>query len=114
MSLFRIFLILVFIVIAGYTAVVINNHGMNLFAVFFGDMALLGWAGQFNLDFMFMLAFSAIWVAWRHAFSGAGRLLAMVAFLGGSPFLCVYLLIIIGQANGDMREVLIGKHRVAG
>lgn len=114
MGFFRTLLVLIFIIIAGYTAVVISNHGMNLFAVFFGDMAKLGWAGQFNLDFMFMLAFSALWVAWRHAFSGTGLLLATIAFLGGSPFLCVYLLVVTGQAKGDMHEVLLGKHRVAG
>ena len=52
-----------------YTAVVIDQHGMGLFGVFFGDMAKFGWAGQFNADFMAMLAMSAIWVAWRNNFS---------------------------------------------
>ncbi len=111
MGLFRAFLVVVFTVIVCYTAIVIDNHGTNLFAVFFGDMAKLGWAGQFNLDFMFMLAFSAVWVAWRHAFSASGLLLAIVAFLSGSPFLCVYLLVVTTQANGDMHEVLLGKTR---
>jgi hypothetical protein len=43
-------------VLAVYTAVVIANHGWNLFPVFFGDMAAMGWAGQFNLDFMGFLS----------------------------------------------------------
>jgi len=114
MGLFRILLVVMFITITGYTAVVVNAHGINLFPVFFGDMARFGWPGQFNLDFMCMLALSGLWVAWRHAFSGTGLLLGLMAFLGGAPFLSVYLLVVTGQAKGDMREVLLGKRRVAG
>jgi hypothetical protein len=111
---FRVLLVLIFVVIAVYTAVVVADHGMNLFAVFFGDMAQLGWPGQFNLDFMCMLMLSGLWVAWRHAFSGAGLALAVLAALGGATFLSVYLFIVTGQAKGDMREVLLGKGRAAG
>jgi hypothetical protein len=38
---------------------VITNHGLGLFSVFFGDVAKLGWAGQFNADFMAILGLSA-------------------------------------------------------
>lgn len=55
--------------LSSYTAVTISNHGWNLFPVFFGDMAKVAWPGQFNLDFMYMLAISAIWAAWRNQFS---------------------------------------------
>ena len=96
-----------------YTAFVIAQHGTNLFAAFFGDMVLAGWAGQFNLDFMCMLMLSGLWVAWRHEFSAAGLSLAVLAFLGGAPFLSAYLFIVTKQANGDMRQVLLGKRRVA-
>ena len=72
MNLFRLFLIAALGVITVYTAVVIANHGLTLFPVFFGDMATMGWAGQFNLDFMFMLALSALWTAWRNGFSASG------------------------------------------
>ena len=41
MSLFRLFLMLVFSVITIYTGIVIMHHGMNLLPVFFGDMAKL-------------------------------------------------------------------------
>ncbi len=114
MSMFRAFLVLIFVSIASYTAIVASNHGMNLFPVFFGDMAKLGWAGQFNLDFMCMLALSGLWVAWRHEFTGAGIGLGLLAFNGGALFLSVYLLVLIAQADGDMRQVLLGKGRVAG
>jgi len=87
MALFRLYLLAMLIILSGYTLVVIGDYGINLFAVFFGDMAALAWPGQFNLDFMMMLSFSALWVAWRHAFSAKGLGLAVLAFLGGALFL---------------------------
>jgi hypothetical protein len=56
-------------------------------------MLTYSWFGQFNLDFMFMLSLSALWVSWRHRFSATGLALGVVAFLGGILFLTVYLLI---------------------
>ncbi|MEY3985022.1 MAG: hypothetical protein RLZ59_467, partial [Pseudomonadota bacterium] len=53
---FRIYLILSWIVLVVYTAVVIADHGMGLLPVFFGDIGRMGWPGQFNLDFMLMLS----------------------------------------------------------
>jgi hypothetical protein len=89
MMAFRALLIVLSVVLIGYTAIVIANHGMGLLAVFFGDMAAMEWPGQFNLDFMFMLTLSAIWVAWRHQFSSAGLALGALALFGGSLFLTV-------------------------
>lgn len=66
MTLFRLFLGLCLVAITLYTAVTVSQHGFDLLPVFFGDMAKMGWPGQFNLDFMCLLALSAIWVAWRH------------------------------------------------
>ena len=83
---FRALLILLWAILAGYTAIVIANHGMGLLKVFFGDMAAVGWPGQFNLDFMFLLLLSALWVRWRHRFSSAGLLLGVLAIFGGSLF----------------------------
>ncbi|MCA6231790.1 MAG: hypothetical protein IM644_05830 [Phenylobacterium sp.] len=111
MTLFRIFLVAALGVITVYTAVVVANHGLNLFPAFFGDMARMGWAGQFNLDFMFMLALSALWTAWRNGFSAGGLGLAVVAFFGGMPFLCIYLLYLLSRTGGDMRRVLLGDAR---
>jgi hypothetical protein len=109
MTVFRVLLVLMWAVLAGYTAVVVLNHGMGLLPVFFADMSKLGWPGQFNLDFMFMLTLSGIWVAWRHRFSAMGMALGVLAFFGGAFFLCVYLLALSVQAKGDVREMLVGK-----
>ena len=114
MTAFRALLIALWTIIVCYTAIVMANHGMGLLNVFFGDMAAMGWPGQFNLDFMSMLTLSALWVAWRHHFSSAGLVLGVLALFGGGMFLTTYLLIVSGQAKGDMKKVLLGSARAAG
>lgn len=106
---FRIGLSIAWAVLLAYTGIVIAEHGMGLLPIFFGDMARLGWPGQFNLDFTIMLGLSATWVAWRHRFSAVGLALAVVAFFGGAGFLCPYLLIASAQAKGDPRLLLLGR-----
>ena len=113
MTLFRLLLISIFTAITLYTAVVIANHGLNLLPVFFGDMAALAWPGQFNLDFMCMLALSGLWVAWRHRFSGAAIALGLVAFFGGALFLSVYLLVESFRTKGNVAALLLGRQREA-
>lgn len=111
MLLFRGLLILLFLLLATYTAIVISNHGWNLLAVFFGDMKAMTWPGQFNLDFMGFLSLSALWTAWRHHFSPLGLALAIVAFFGGMAFLTIYLLGVSYQVKGDVRALLLGAQR---
>jgi len=108
---FRVLLLVIVVVLGGYTAVVISNHGWGLLAVFFGDIGRMEWPGQFNLDFLFLLTLSATWVAWRHAFSPGGLMLAALAVFGGAMFLAVYLLIVSWQARGDVRRLLLGASR---
>jgi hypothetical protein len=111
---FRALLIVLWAILAGYTTVVVANHGMGLLEVFFSDMAAMGWPGQFNADFASLLTLSALWVAWRHQFSAAGLLLGILAFFGGGLFLTAYLLVVSGQAKGDPKALLLGKVRAAG
>ena len=80
MTLFRVFLVTIILVVNIYTAVVIANHGMGLYPIFFGDIAAMTWPGQFNLDFLGFLLMSGLWVAWRHAFSAGGLILGIAAF----------------------------------
>ena len=106
----RVLLLTMFAVLTVYTAVVISRHGWNLLSIFFGDMATMAWPGQFNLDFMFMLMLSGLWVAWRHRFSPAGLVLAVGAVFGGALFLSTYVLVVSMRAKGDTREMLLGEH----
>ncbi len=93
MIIFRTWLAFMLIAISAYTAVTVQQYGWNLFTPFFSEMLTYSWFGQFNLDFMFMLSLSALWVSWRHRFSPTGFALGVLAFLGGILFLTVYLLI---------------------
>jgi len=111
MNAVRALLAMMFVVIAGYTAVVIAHHGPNLLPIFFGDIAKWTWPGQFNLDFLCMLTLSGLWVAWRHGFSGAGLLLGVLALFGGAFFLTAYLLVASVRAAGDVRTLLLGPSR---
>ena len=106
---FRAYLAAMALTIFLYTVVVIGKHGWDLLSVFFGDIGQMGWPGQFNLDFMFMLTLSATWVAWRHQYSAGGLALAFLAAVGGSAFLSVYLLVVGFQVRGDARALVLGS-----
>ncbi|MEP4484531.1 MAG: hypothetical protein ABJ013_02775 [Halioglobus sp.] len=111
MTAFRVLMVTIFLVITIYTVVVINQHGFGLLEVFFRDMLAMGWPGQFNLDFMCFLVLSALWLAWRHDFSGAGLALGVCGFFGGALFLSVYLLFMSYRVNGDIKVLLLGEKR---
>ncbi len=111
MLLLRVLLLLILVVLSGYTAVVISNHGWNLLPVFFGDIGAMAWPGQFNVDFMGFLILSAVWTAWRHHFSPAGLALGVIAFFGGMMFLTIYLLVASYQVKGNLGALLLGARR---
>lgn len=108
MTAFRLYLAALFVLLLVYTAIVIADHGWNLLPVFFGDIAKIGWPGQFNLDFLGMLTLSTLWTGWRNRWSAGGCVLALLAFGFGAPFLCAYLLVLTAREKGDMRRVLVG------
>jgi len=111
MTAFRTSLIILWAILAGYTAVVISRYGLGLLPVFFGDIAKIGWPGQFNLDFLCFLVLSATWTAWRNAFSAVGLLLALVAFFGGAGFLLPYLFFLTLREQGNVSRVLVGTRQ---
>lgn len=113
MTAFRILLAGIFATIFVYTSIVISNHGMGLFPVFFGDIAKMAWPGQFNLDFTGFLTLSALWLAWRHHFSPLGLALGVLGFFGGAPVLTAYLFVTSFRVDGDIAELLLGKARAS-
>ena len=113
MTLFRIFCAAIIAAVSIYTTIVIANHGMGLYPIFFGDIADITWRGQFNVDFLCFLLMSGAWVAWRHAFSLNGLLLGFAAFNLGAPFLAGYLLIEGYRNKGDSAALLLGRTRAA-
>lgn len=113
MPLLRLFLAGCLLAIIAYTTVTIAHHGWGLVPIFFGDMAAMGWPGQFNLDFMTLLLLSGLWVAWRHDFSAPGLLLVPIAVFGGMMFLSIYLLVQSFRCNDDFAVLLLGERRAA-
>ncbi len=113
MNAFRLLLGAIFGVIVAYTVFVAMEHGLGLFAVFFGDIAEAGWPGQFNLDFLGMLMLSGFWMAWRNHFTPGGLVLGVGGLLLGAPILTLYLFILSQQTNGDVKRMLLGDQRAA-
>lgn len=113
MTSFRVLLVVLIAALVAYTVVVIANHGIWLFPVFFGDIAAMGWPGQFNADFLCFLTLGGLWLAWRHEFSALGCAMGAFVYLGGAPFVMTYILIQTFRTNGDMVEVLVGARRAA-
>jgi hypothetical protein len=106
MLLIRALCILIFVSLAVYTAPV-QLAEPNLFPAFFGAIAGGGWQGQFNLDFLFMLTLSGLYVGWRHRATPAGLVLGLLAFLGGAMFLSVWLFV-QSFRHKDVRTLLVG------
>lgn len=107
----RVYLVVALVTLACYTLLVGLEHGWNLLPVFVSNIAAINWSGQFNLDFLSFLGLSAIWVAWRHQFTGAGIVLGVAAFFGGMMFLAPYLLWASARAGGDPGELMLGSAR---
>lgn len=113
MTSFRILLVAMVTTLLAYTGVVGMSHGWNIFPVFFGDILAMTWPGQFNLDFGCLLLLSGLWLAWRNHFSLFGLVLGLLGAVGGTMLLAFYLLCISVRARGDMKEILLGRTRVA-
>lgn len=107
MLLIRMLCIVIFVSLAIYTMPVLMAEP-NLFPAFFGAIAGGGWQGQFDLDFLFMLTLSGLFVAWRHRFTPVGLALGLAAFLGGALFLSVYLFVQSFRVGGDVRTLVVG------
>lgn len=113
MNAFRLLLVAIVAVVGIYTSITIAQHGIDLYTVFFGDMAEMTWRGQFNVDFLCFLILSGVWVAWRHEFTLTGLVLGFAAFNLGAPFLALYLLVQSYRTNGNVSAMLLREARAA-
>ena len=114
MKAFRALLIILYIILAGYTLAVVAEHGINFMPVIFGQLGAVGWPGQITLDFLIYLTLSAIWIAWRHRFSAGGIAMAVLAFFGAALVFLVYLFWAILDARGELKVLLLGRDRAVG
>ncbi|MEM9446775.1 MAG: hypothetical protein AAGA18_15645 [Verrucomicrobiota bacterium] len=109
MPVLRTILIVFFLIIASYTAIVLLDYGFTLFPIFITDILSLNWSGQFNLDFSLYLLLSGIWIAWRHQFSLGGIVMGLIAAILGMVVFAPYMLITTLKENGDLKKVLLGS-----
>jgi hypothetical protein len=110
---FRIFLGSIFVYVLIYTGIAGFQQGWNLFPFFFGDILAQTWEGQFKTDFSCFLLLSGLWLSWRHHFSPGGLALGIVGVFGGILFLAPYLFVASFKANGDIKELFLGKVRTS-
>jgi hypothetical protein len=108
MTALRLYLIAAWAALVAHTAYVIGRDGLNLLPEFFGAIAAGHWQGQFNADFLSLLALSALWTGWRNRWSALGWVLALAALSLGGAFLMAYLLVLLHRENGDLKRVLLG------
>lgn len=111
MTLLRTYLGFWIIAIAAYTVVTVGQHGLDYLTPFFGDIARMGWPGQFNLDFLGFLCLGGLWLAWRHHFSLGGIVLGSAILVGGLPLFASYLLLHSFKAKGEIKVLLLGERR---
>ena len=110
---FRIMLAAIIAIVGIYTIIVIGEHGINFISPFYSDIAKMGWPGQFNLDFHAFLILGSLWLMWRHHFSPLGLILGIVVFVGGAPFVCGYMLVMLAKDKASIADLLLGKQRAA-
>jgi hypothetical protein len=111
MTLFRLLLIAIIAIVGIYTVPVVQEHGLDFVTPFFGDIAKMGWPGQFNMDFYSFLILGSLWLMWRNHFSPLGLLLGLLIFAGGAPLLCAYLLFVMARDRPTIEELLLGTTR---
>ena len=74
-------------------------------------MAAVTWPGQFNVDFMLLLALSGLWAAWRGGFTAKSVAWGLVLTVGGALVLLPYLLLLTYQTQGDVAQMLLGERQ---
>lgn len=114
MTRLRILLILMTGVMAATTGAVMLREGVDFLTPFISAVLVLGWQGQFNLDFACYLILSALWIAWRAGFApGACAIAALAALLGMLVF-APYVLVQIAKSRGGLAALLLGVHARSG
>lgn len=79
--------------------------------IFGGDIQVLTWRGQFDVDFLGHLIVLALWVAWRNKFSVGGIAMGFLCVLGGGVVSFAYLFVLTCANQGDVRRILLGRHQ---
>ncbi len=107
---FKVYLAIAWTALVVFTGAVVMHHGLDLMPVFVGSIAQGTWSGQFNADFLSLLALSGLWCAWRGRWSPAALAHGLLAFFGGGVVIMATLFVLHRHHRGDMRKVLLGPN----
>ena len=99
--------------LAGYTALVMAEHGWNFAPHYFAGLARIDWPGQFDLDFTILIVLAAAWIVWRNHAGAASIVLAVLLVPFVSMLLTAYLLYLSWRERGDVVRMLIGDRKGA-
>ena len=113
MPILRIALVAMGVSLAGYTALVVAEHGWYFMPFYFADLMRFGWPGQFDLDFSILIALAAAWIVWRNHGSAASVVLAVLLVPFVSMLLTAYLIYLSWRERGDVVRMLIGDRKGA-
>ena len=110
MTLFRIALVVIWVVALATLVMASVDLGILAAGDFFvGDLAH-PWRRQFNLDFSGHLLLMAIWIFYREPSALARPIFAALAVVGGGAFSFAYILVATFRSGGDMKRLLLGRH----
>ncbi len=109
MSLFRVALLVLWIIVWVLVIRASVELGVGASAVFLDDFHH-PWRAMINLDFSIHLLLVALWILYRERSPVVGVLCALGEFIVGMPFTLMYLLVATFREKGDMRRVLLGRH----
>jgi hypothetical protein len=108
--LFRLALVLAWLVLFWVSYQAVSRLGFGAAGgVFIGDFAH-PWRAQFNADFALHLLLVATWLVFRARTWWLGLIWAVLAINLGGVFTLAYLLVVSFQTEGDMRQLLLGRH----
>jgi len=108
MQSFRIFLLVMWLVLLAVTWRAVAELGMGGGMVFLSDFSQ-PWRAQFNTDFSLHILLFAVWVFWREHSKLVGAACAVLCALGG-VFTFPYLFASVLRSQGDVRSLLLGSH----
>lgn len=109
MNLFRILLVIAWVILAFITWRAITVLGSDAANILFDDFAH-PWRAQYYTDFILHVLLVAGWVFWREQSKAVGAACALACVGGGALISLLYVLIATYRADGDSRKLLLGKH----
>ena len=107
----RLSLAFLLIVLLGYTAAVVAEHGLSFLPAYTADLLAVNWAGQFNLDLFIAFVVLAMWMVWREKGAASGWLAAAGIFSLGMIFVLGWLIWQLSRHRSDVSLVLLGAQR---